>query len=245
MNSSDYLSRKKHSVSTSQHILDNNSVVRLAKSLYKDGTEITTINTNISNTKLKYLYSVHPINTSIYTNANNFPLLIYNGQRSGSFDALLNNYAINKINYFLDFLKNDEYNKVFSEINTEETQKILYGLYTLKTSVSDTFSTIIDLYESIFVSIKYFYFLYSELKNNEAQCLEYKEDSEILNDINKLKEYIKQQRFNMNAITTVTIQTQKLNIKPEYLKYIQLYGLPYKMIFDPVLLQEIIDELKQ
>jgi hypothetical protein len=94
------------------------------------------------------------------------------------------------------------------------------------------------------MSIKYFYFLYGELKNNETQCLKYKEDSEILNDIEKLKEYIKQQQLNMNSITSFTIQAQKLNIKPEYLKYIQLYGLPYKMIFDPVLLQEIIDDMK-
>ncbi len=133
---------------------------------------------------------------------------------------------------------------MFSEINTEETQTILYGLHKLKTSVSDTFGTLINLYESIFMSIKYFYFLYSELKSNETQCLKYKEDSEILNDINKLKEYIKQQQFNMNSVTTVAITTQKLNVKPEYLKYIQLYGIPYKMIFDPVLLQNIIDEMK-
>ena len=48
----------------------------------------------------------------------------------------------------------------------------------------------------------------------------------------------------MNAITSFTIKAQKLNIKPEYAKYIELYGLPYKMIFDPVLLQEIIDDMK-
>jgi predicted RND superfamily exporter protein len=100
------------------------------------------------------------------------------------------------------------------------------------------------LYESIFMSIKYFYFLYTELKNNEANCLKYKEDSEILNDMNKLKEYISKQQLNLNSITSVTIQVEKLEIKPEYVKYIKLYGVPYKLIFDPNLLQEIIDEMK-
>jgi hypothetical protein len=244
MNSSDYLSRKKYNISTAINTLNNNSVDRLAKSLHKDGNHIVTINPNISNSNIKYLYSIQPSNNSIHSSGNNFPLLIYNGKNNSSFDALLNDYSINKINYFLQFLKNDEYDKVFSEINTEETQTILYGLHKLKTSVSDTFGTLINLYESIFMSIKYFYFLYSELKSNETQCLKYKEDSEILNDINKLKEYIKQQQFNMNSVTTVAITTQKLNVKPEYLKYIQLYGIPYKMIFDPVLLQNIIDEMK-
>jgi hypothetical protein len=244
MNSSDYLSRKKYNISTPINTLNNNSVDRLAKSLHKDGNYIVTINPNISNSNIKYLYSIQPSNNSIHSSGNNFPLLIYNGKNNSSFDALLNDYSINKINYFLQFLKNDEYDKVFSEINTEETQTILYGLHKLKTSVSDTFGTLINLYESIFMSIKYFYFLYSELKSNETQCLKYKEDSEILNDINKLKEYIKQQQFNMNSVTTVAITTQKLNVKPEYLKYIQLYGIPYKMIFDPVLLQNIIDEMK-
>lgn len=245
MNSSDHLSKKKSNLSTSSNNLNNNSVARLSKSLSQNGTNNVSINTNIFNSNAKYLYSIQPIDNGVYTNANNFPLLIMNsGSGSCGLNVLLNDYSINKINYFLQFLKNDEYDNVFSELSTDETQKILYGLYKLKTSVSDSFGPLIDLYESIFMSIKYFYFLYSELKNNESQCLKYKEDSEILNDIEKLKEYIKQQQLNMNSITSFTIQAQKLNIKPEYLKYIQLYGLPYKMIFDPVLLQEIIDDMK-
>ena len=244
MNSSDYLSKKKSGLSSSSNSLNNNSVARLSKSLFQNGTTSVSINTNISNSNMKYLYSTQSIDPGIYTNANNFPLLIYNSGSSCSLDALFNDYSISRINYFLQFLKNDQYDEVFSELTTDETQKILYGLYKLKTSVSDYFGTIIDLYESIFMSVKYFYFLYGELKNNESQCLKYKEDSEILNDIEKLKEYIKQQQLNMNAITSFTIKAQKLNIKPEYAKYIELYGLPYKMIFDPVLLQEIIDDMK-
>lgn len=243
MNSSDYVSIKKYTTTTSNNILNNNSVSRLAKSLYKDGDDIITINTNISNSNIKYLYTVQSIKNSIYTNGNNFPILIYNNKSSIYFEALMNDYSIHKINYFLQFVRNDEYDKVFNEINTDVTQKILYGLNKLKTSVSDSFGDIIDLYESIFMSIKYFYFLYGEVKNNEAQCLKYKKDSEILNDMEKLKEYINQQQNNMNLFTTLTVKSSKLDVKPEYLRYIELYGLPYKMIFDPILLQKIIDEM--
>jgi len=245
MNSSDHLSKKKSNLSTSSNNFYNNSVARLSKSLSQNGTNNVSINTNMFNSNAKYLYSIQPIDNGVYTNANNFPLLIMNsGSGSCGLNVLLNDYSISRINYFLQFLKNDQYDEVFSELTTDETQKILYGLYKLKTSVSESFGPLIDLYESIFMSIKYFYFLYGELKNNESQCLKYKDDSEILNDIEKLKEYIKQQQLNMNAATSFTISVQKLNIKPEYVKYIELYGLPYKMIFDPVLLQEIIDEMK-
>lgn len=242
--SSDYLSRKKSNMFSSSNTLNNDSVSRLAKSFSQNGNEVATINTNIFNSKVKYLYSTQNIDNGFYTNANNFPLLIFNSGNCG-LTALFNDYSINKINYYLGFLKQDEYDSVFSELTTDETQKILYGLYKLKTSVSDSFATLIDLYESIFMSIKYFYFLYTELKNNEANCLKYKEDSEILNDMKRLKEYIEEQKRNIYSSTTMNIQVAKLNIKPEYLRYIELYGMPYKLMFDPVLLQEIIDEMKK
>jgi hypothetical protein len=244
MSYQDYLSNKKLGLTNNLDILNSNSINRITKELYQNGNNMVTINPDIFNSNIKYLYSIENKESYYYNNPNNnsYPLLIYNSPRCG-INTIINDYSIDKINYFLQHLKNDNYDKVFSELSTEDSQKILYGLYKLRTIVSDCFSELIDLYENMFMSIKYFYFLHGELNNNELQCNKYKNDSEILNNIDKLKEYIKQMQLNLNAVTVVKINVSKLEIKPEYLKYIQLYGIPYKTIFDPVLLQQIIDEM--
>jgi hypothetical protein len=85
--------------------------------------------------------------------------------------------------------------------------------------------------------------LEGELRNQQNNCEKYKEDSIILNDMSKLKEYIKQLQSSINDATDMSIQAETLTVKPEYIKYIQLYGVPYKAMFDPVLLQEIKDSI--
>ena len=246
--SGDYLLKKRLLMSSSSTNLNNNSVERLSKSLSRNGKDrVTTINPNILNSKMKYLYSTKKITPGIYNNANNFPILIYNDRSATNtgfapdFDELLNDYSISKINYFVQFLKADQYDRVFSELTTDETQKILYGLYNLRQNTSVSFKHIIDIYEGTFMSVKYFYFLYWEIKNNQSLFLEYEKDSEILNNMELLKNYIKKQEKKMSVFTDCNITVQKLNIKPEYATYINTYGLPTKLGFDPVKLQKIID----
>lgn len=244
MNSSEYLSRKKFTLLSSPQELFNNSVQRITTSLNQAGSEtnLFTINPDVFNSKLKYLYSVEKLENTVYDRANTFPLLLINNSNC-DFNIIMTDYSIDRINYYLNFLKNDQYEEVFSNLSTDETQKILFGLYKLKISVSECFTNIINLYESMFLSIKYFYFLYGEYLNNQINFNKYKDDSEILNNITKLKEYLKKMQINLNEVTVVAIKSSKLTIKPEYLKYIELYGVPYKTIFDEVLLQDIIDKM--
>jgi hypothetical protein len=250
MNSSEHLMKKKYRLFTSPQEIANNSVSRITTILnntYTDSQEGISITTNpdIFNSKVKYLYTLNKFEKPTYNNANQFPLLIHNGASNKcDLTNIINNYSIKQINAFLDFLKDDKYDEVLTQLSTDETQKILYGLHVLKTTTSECFTNIITIYENIFLTIKYFYFLYGELLNNQKQFDKYKADSEILNDITKLKEYINKMQLNLNSVTVVAIESAKLNIKPEYLVYIQRYGVPYKTIFDKVLLQEIIDEMK-
>jgi hypothetical protein len=242
MNYGDYLTKKRFTITSTSDILTNKSTIRLSKSLRAQNNEIISINPNLFNEDIKYIYSNETISDSIFTSGGIYPLLIYSNAGC-NFNSLIDNYGIQKVNYYLEYLKNDKYDEVFSELTTDETQRILYSLYSFKTSVDSCFTNMIEVYENIFITIRYFYFLYAELKSNELQFNKYKEDSEILNNITKLKEYLKNMQLNMNELTAISIKAAKLEIKPEYLKYIQLYGVPYKTMFDKVLLQEIIDEM--
>ncbi len=242
--SSEHLQQKKRNLSSTTSELYSNSVQRLAKTLSYNGTETIAINPDVFNDNSRYIYFINkPSNNTVYSNANKFPLLIYNGSGSCAFDSLLNNSSVNKIHTLLLYMKNDDFSSAFENLGTAETQEILYGLYSLKQSISGCFSGLIDLYENAFLTIKFFSFLYGDMKGIEATCNKYKTDSEILNDRVQLKAWIEQLQLNMNVITSVSIQAAKLNIKPEYQKYIDLYGLPYKSVFDKVLLQDIIDEM--
>jgi hypothetical protein len=242
--SSEHLQQKKQNLSSSSSELYSGSVQRLAKSLSYDGKQSVNINPDIFNNNLRYLYFVNkPDNTTVYSKANKFPLLVYNGSGSSGFDSLLGNYSINRINELLNYLKDDDFENAFDNLGTSETQTILYGLYALKNEVGAFFHSLIDLYEKTFLSIKYFYLMYAEIKNSEDQCNKYKEDSIILNDMNKLKKYIEDAQKNIMTLTSISITGIKLNIKPEYQRYIELYGIPYKAVFDKVLLQDIIDEM--
>lgn len=242
--SSEHLQQKKQNLSSTSSELYSNSVNRLSKSLSLDGKESIHINPKIFNDNSRYIYFINkPDNTTVYSSANKFPLLIYNGSGSSGFDSLLGNYSINRINDLLNYLKNDDFVNGFENLGTAETQTILYGLYELKNQVGTFFHSLIDLYEKTFLTIKYFYFLYYETQNSQEQCARYKEDSDTLHDRDKLREFIQETQRQISAVTNISVNAMKLTIKPEYQRYIELYGMPYKTTFDKVLLQKIIDEI--
>jgi hypothetical protein len=246
MNSSDHLHQKKYNIQNSQtNSLLNSSIMRQTKTLVEQDNIVVTINPQLFNSKIKYYYTVNnsDVNNKVLTHGGKFPLLLYNSSNQCSIENLKNQYSISKINLFLGFLQNDEYDKVFNELTVDETQKILYDLYDTKRKVGQCYHGLINMYEKMFKSIRYFYFLEGELRNQQNNCEKYKEDSIILNDMSKLKEYIKQLQSSINDATDMSIQAETLTVKPEYIKYIQLYGVPYKAMFDPVLLQEIKDSI--
>lgn len=247
MNYSDHIQNKRYNITNSQtNNLMNNSIIRQTKSLVENGNKNITINPDIFNSNIKYYYTINNDNANtnqLYTSGNQFPLLLYNSNGGCSIDNLKDTYAISKINAILEHLKNDEIDIAFANLTTDETQKILYDLHDIKQKVGECFHSIITMYQNIFKSIRYFYFLEGELRSQQTNCEKYKEDSTILNDIQKLKEYIAKMQLNINSLTTVNVKSKNLNVKPEYVKYIQLYGLPHKVMFNEVLLQEIKDSI--
>lgn len=247
MNSSEYLLRKRFNITNNQsRVLLNDSVIRQTKTLIDNGKEALTINSDLYNSKIKYYYTQTPNDiNSLNSTGGVFPLLLYNSSTTCSITNLTNLYSISKINLYLEYLKNDEYDKVFTTLTTDITQEILYDLQLTKQNVDECYHDVLNVYEKIFRSIRLFYFLYSEIYGDKNNCEKYKEDSIILNDIEKLKKYLTELQFNLNEITVVSVKADNLIIKEEYIKYIQLYGVPYKSMFDEILLQQIKDSLNK
>jgi hypothetical protein len=248
MDHSEYLSQKKMFNFQSTNKIHNASVVRLQKFLLDNNfNETVTINTNIFNNKIQYAYTSQPMNqisVNTFTVTGNNELFIFKNS-SCVLTMLSNFYSIGKINSYLDDLMNDNYESVFNDLNTDLLHRIKFDLFQIKTMTQDScIREIVDIYSKMTYTIQYFYFLHGDIESKQIQFENYKKDSEILNDPEKLKEYLANLRSNVSELTNLNVNVKKLEIKPEYLEYIKLYGVPYKTSFDPYLLQEIKDRLQ-
>lgn len=86
-------------------------------------------------------------------------------------------------------------------------------------------------------------YMYVKMYNRVGTCdqiqTELNEKNEILNNIELLKERIKTLAKQVNLFDDSTIQMPEVEIKLEYIIYIQKYGYPENGIFDTDLLEEI------
>lgn len=241
MNSSEHLLQKKFNITnnTSNYIL-NDPIILETKKIIDNQKETVSINSKLYNSKIKNFYTKQTIkNNAIYTNGLTFPLMLYNSRYGCDLIHLKNIYSISKINLYLEYLQNDEYEKVYNVLTTEETQEILYNLYYTKQNIDVCYHNLLNTYEEIFRSIRLFYFIYTDINSKTLNCDKFQEDSEILNNITRLKEYLNELKIDIHNFINMSIKADSLNIKDEYKEYINLYGVPYKCMFDEILLQEI------
>ncbi len=73
---------------------------------------------------------------------------------------------------------------------------------------------------------------YGILVNCENVCDKIKEKASILDDMQKLKEYINSLKKQVTLFPDMNITIIRAEIKPEYAEYIKLYGYPAGGIFD-------------
>jgi hypothetical protein len=73
---------------------------------------------------------------------------------------------------------------------------------------------------------------YGVLKNTQNVLVSTKEKASILDDMNKLKEYINRLKGSRQIFPDLIISAPLATIKPEYAEYIKLYGYPQGGIFD-------------
>jgi hypothetical protein len=101
------------------------------------------------------------------------------------------------------------------------------------------FYNTIQIYKDLLLVIKTSFDNKNLLASTILDAEKWKNDSIILNNSIKLQEYIN----NLNKsfyLTDVSVKATYANLKPKYNIYIQLYGLPCNLLFDPKLLNNII-----
>ena len=76
-----------------------------------------------------------------------------------------------------------------------------------------------------------------DLSQKDHAIDKYKKDSEILNNRQKLKSYLKS--IKSYSIEGTSIAVAPISLKREYEIYHEQYGIPNKLIYDPILLENI------
>ena len=85
---------------------------------------------------------------------------------------------------------------------------------------------------------------YLDIVNLKEMLKKCKERSSILDDMEKLKEYIDGLNRTINIFTPPPVHVVEAKILPEHATYLRLYGYPLGGIFDPEKLNDIISQQK-
>ena len=159
------------------------------------------------------------------------------------YNQILNSNIIRQINEYVllyissigcntnNYIQIDTYNELNIGLNNLEelfNENIDCNLYNT-----------IKIYKDLLLVIKTSFDNKNLASSTLLDAEKWKNDSIILNDSIKLQEYIN----NLNKsfyLADVSVKATYANLKPKYNIYIQLYGLPDCLLFDPKLLNNII-----
>jgi hypothetical protein len=173
-----------------------------------------------------------------------------NGETNGEtnnfckiYNEIVNNSSIQLINTYLTEYLNNNYTYLNNVITFDNINTLSQHILALKNSKYPCFNHLLTNYINILESIQNGVFTNSSLQNALSQASQYKGDSEILRNPQLLQEYIDNLNRNIKVIQNINVESIYANIKPEYQKYIELYGVPENLIFDQVKLDTIINEL--
>jgi hypothetical protein len=107
------------------------------------------------------------------------------------------------------------------------------------TDPSCCFFNTIEIYRNMLKIVKSAYDNKNLAKSTLLNSESWRNDSIILRDRDKLQEYINNLSKSF-YLTSVNVTSTYANLKPQYQIYIQLYGLPDNLMFDPDKLSNII-----
>lgn len=84
---------------------------------------------------------------------------------------------------------------------------------------------------------------YIECSNKELLIDQYKQKAEILDDNDKLVQYLESRKRRATIFTEKTVTVPVATLKPQYAEYIKRYGVPEGLRFDGNRMREIVAEL--
>jgi len=162
----------------------------------------------------------------------------YNALFKSGVISVINNYVllyISTIDEDTDtYIPLDVYDNFNAELMT------LKDLFVVDPSCC--FINIIDIYSNILTLVKFGFDKKNTLKQTLINTEKWHKDSIILNDRKKLAEYVSSLNKSFD-IMQLTITASKLTLKPQYLIYHNLYGIPNSLKYDPVLMKQILSAL--
>jgi hypothetical protein len=164
----------------------------------------------------------------------------YNTLFSSSVITQINNYVST---YIETIYEDSDINipiDVFDELNMQLVE--LEDLFI--TDPSCCFFNIIDIYRNMLKLVKSAYDNKNLAKATLINSESWRNDSIILNDREKLQEYINNLSKSF-YITSIDVTSTYANLKPQYQIYMQLYGLPENLEFDPYKLSDIIKAIEK
>jgi hypothetical protein len=128
-------------------------------------------------------------------------------------------------------------------ISLDEYNTLNVNLFNLGETMDPSccFFNIIDIYKNILYAIKTAFDNKNTIKSTLNSAESWRQDSIILHNNQLLQDYINNLNNQMKLFSVSTTATAA-TIKPKYAKYIELYGIPPDLIFDPSLLSQIQTE---
>jgi len=147
-------------------------------------------------------------------------------------NVLLKEFAAGDFITLATQLTADNYTNISTLIYNIRLDPNIYPNYELlRNTISLSFQ---QLYQS--------FSIHGQIANDEAIIQNLRSKEAILDDLSKLKEYVieLQSKLNSYAFDEVKMAAPMAIIKPEYAKYIQMYGYPHNMVFDTDKLAAIV-----
>lgn len=206
----------------------------------------------------------------IYYNIKN-ELLVNSGDNSNLVlvDNIVNNIKnlgeAQKMDFIKNFIHEMEIDLIFNSLVYKEIENLIQLsldekdeelVESFKSSKSEIESSItqlnnkiklennkffIDFLKNSYYSISIIVNAIEDLSQKDYAIDKYKKDSEILNNREKLKSYL--ESIKSYSIEGTSIAVAAISLKREYEIYHEQYGIPNKLIYDPILLENIKKQL--
>jgi len=141
-----------------------------------------------------------------------------------------------------ELLTKDNINKISKTISKNNNIKKTSKVQFLSPDSLNMGQLFLDNYKEILSLIKSAYDKKNLARSALLESEDWKKDSEILNNADKLKEYVE----NLNktiSMFKLGIQSIPVQLKQQYVIYHNLYGVPNNLEYDPKLMKPILEEL--
>jgi len=164
----------------------------------------------------------------------------------------LHNKVIDSLTAYLTYFSGGNFSDLNNEFTTEKFNKLSSNLIntTMLSAVSEDYEynpTLFRLYRESFhrvlEGLQKSVLQNTELENTTQLLLTTQEKADILDDMAKLRAYLEEKQNQMFFCDVSTQLNEMAVLKPQYQRYIDLYGLPDGLIFESEKMAEIISDL--